>query len=82
MNSDPALLNAAELRQLYHNRQLSPVETTRAVLERIERLDPQVNAFCLVDGERLSPPRAPPKPAGTRASRAAWWTACWRRSRT
>ena len=82
MNSDPALLNAAELRQLYHNRQLSPVETTRAVLERIERLDPQVNAFCLVDGERALAAARASKPAGTRASRAAWWTACRRRSRT
>src|SRR5207302_2057648 len=30
---------------------LSPVEATRAVLERIERLNPVLNAFCLVDGE-------------------------------
>ena len=37
MNTDLALLSAAELRHLYHNRQLSPVETTRAVLERIDR---------------------------------------------
>jgi aspartyl-tRNA(Asn)/glutamyl-tRNA(Gln) amidotransferase subunit A len=64
MNSDPALLSAAELRQLYRTGQLSPVETTRAVLERIERLDRQVNAFCLVDGERAL--------AAARASEARW----------
>ena len=64
MNTDLALLSAAELRHLYRNRQLSPVETTRAVLERIERLDSQVNAFCLVDGERAL--------AAARASEARW----------
>jgi aspartyl-tRNA(Asn)/glutamyl-tRNA(Gln) amidotransferase subunit A len=64
MNSDPALLSAAELCQLYRTGQLSPVETTRAVLERIERLDPQVNAFCLIDGERAL--------AAARASEARW----------
>ena len=64
MNTDPALLSAAELRQLYRTRQLSPVETTRAVLERIERLDPQVNAFCLVDEERAL--------AAARAAEARW----------
>jgi aspartyl-tRNA(Asn)/glutamyl-tRNA(Gln) amidotransferase subunit A len=64
MNSDPALLSAAELCQLYRTGQLSPVETTRAVLERIERLDPQVNAFCLIDGERAL--------AAAQASEARW----------
>ena len=66
MNTDLALLSAAELRHLYRNRQLSPVETTRAVLERIDRLDSQVNAFCLVDGERAL--------AAARASEARWHT--------
>ena len=52
MHADPAMLSAAELRRLYRTRKLSPVETTRAVLDRIERFDPDVNAFCLVDRER------------------------------
>src|SRR5918995_1055918 len=64
MNSDPAMLSAAELRHLYRTGQLSPVETTRAVLQRIERFDPEVNAFCLVDGERAL--------AAARASEARW----------
>ena len=64
MNTDPAMLSAAELRQLYHTGQLSPVETARAVLRRIERFDPQVNAFCLVDEERAL--------AAARASEARW----------
>jgi aspartyl-tRNA(Asn)/glutamyl-tRNA(Gln) amidotransferase subunit A len=64
MNTDPALLSAAELRQLYRTGALSPVETTRAVLQRIERFDPAVNAFCLVDEERAL--------AAARASEARW----------
>ena len=64
MNTDPAMLRAAELRQLYHTGQLSRVETARAVLRRIERFDPQVNAFCLVDEERAL--------AAARASEARW----------
>jgi aspartyl-tRNA(Asn)/glutamyl-tRNA(Gln) amidotransferase subunit A len=64
MNTDPAMLSAAELRQLYRTRKLSPVETTRAVLERIERFDPAVNGFCLVDEERAI--------AAARASEARW----------
>src|SRR5204862_6650131 len=47
----PCSLTAAELLALYRATQLSPVEATRAVLERIERLNPVLNAFCLVDGE-------------------------------
>ncbi|HEX6114061.1 MAG TPA: amidase [Geminicoccaceae bacterium] len=64
MHADPALLSAAELRRLYRTKQLSPVETTRAVLARIERFDPEVNAFCLVDGERAL--------AAARESEARW----------
>jgi aspartyl-tRNA(Asn)/glutamyl-tRNA(Gln) amidotransferase subunit A len=56
--------SAVELRRLYRTRQLSPVETTRAVLGRIERFDPAVNAFCLVDEERAL--------AAARASEKRW----------
>ncbi|MEV0405059.1 amidase [Actinoallomurus sp. NPDC050550] len=42
---------ATELVTAYANRSLSPVEVVDAVLDRIERLDPLVNAFCLVDGD-------------------------------
>ncbi|OLE30362.1 MAG: amidase [Actinobacteria bacterium 13_1_20CM_3_68_10] len=49
--TDPCSLTAAELLALYRAKKLSPVEATRAVLERIERLNPVLNAFCLVDGE-------------------------------
>jgi len=52
MASDPVALSATELLRRYRSKELSPVETTRAVLERIERFDPAVNAFCLVDPEQ------------------------------
>ncbi|MGH6915905.1 MAG: amidase family protein, partial [Geminicoccales bacterium] len=46
------MLSATELLARYRRKQLSPVEATRAALDRIERFDGAVNAFCLVDGER------------------------------
>ncbi len=50
--SDPATLSATELLRLYRQKQLSPLEVTRAALDRIARFDGAVNAFCLVDEER------------------------------
>src|SRR5215203_1216173 len=47
--SDIAFLSATELLGLYQSRKLSPVEATEAVLWRIERHDPRVNAYRLVD---------------------------------
>jgi len=44
-------LTAAELLSAYRTGELSPVEATKAVLDRILRLDPQVNAFCLLDAD-------------------------------
>ncbi|HEX7103785.1 MAG TPA: amidase family protein, partial [Nitrolancea sp.] len=43
---------AAELLDAYRARRLSPVEVTRAVLERIDRLNPTINAFVTVTHER------------------------------
>ena len=37
---------ATRLAEMIRAKTLSPVELTRAVLERIERLNPKVNAFC------------------------------------
>jgi aspartyl-tRNA(Asn)/glutamyl-tRNA(Gln) amidotransferase subunit A len=42
---------ATELAARIRSRALSPVEVTRAVLERIERLNPALNAFCTVTAE-------------------------------
>jgi aspartyl-tRNA(Asn)/glutamyl-tRNA(Gln) amidotransferase subunit A len=52
MATDPAALSATELLRLYRTGQLSPVETTHAVLDRIALCEPAVNAFCLVDREQ------------------------------
>jgi aspartyl-tRNA(Asn)/glutamyl-tRNA(Gln) amidotransferase subunit A len=48
LNSDLCALTATELLELYRQRQLSPVEVTRAVLKRIEARNPAFNAFNLV----------------------------------
>jgi aspartyl-tRNA(Asn)/glutamyl-tRNA(Gln) amidotransferase subunit A len=58
-STDPADWSATALAAAYRRRELSPVEATQAVLRRIERADPRVNAFCLVDADRaLSDARA------------------------
>ena len=49
--TDPAYLTATELLAAYRAGTLSPVEAAEAVLARIERADPEINAFCLVDPE-------------------------------
>ena len=46
-------LTAVELLDSYRKHELSPVEVTRAVLQRIEKLNPVLNAFCLVSDEAL-----------------------------
>jgi aspartyl-tRNA(Asn)/glutamyl-tRNA(Gln) amidotransferase subunit A len=59
-----SLCSATELLQLYRSGAASPVEATREVLARIELLNPQLRAFCLVDGESAM--------ASARASEARW----------
>ena len=57
--TDLADCSAIELLQLYRSRNASPVEATRAVLARIERLNPKLNAFChLARDEALTAARA------------------------
>ena len=51
MNDSIAFLSASELRDLYSSRALSPVEVTRAILDRIECLNPELNAFTVITGE-------------------------------
>ncbi len=51
MSADLAFTSATELAGLIRARKLSPVELTRAVLERIERLNPTLNAFCTVTAD-------------------------------
>lgn len=46
------MLDAVELVRRYQSKELSPVESTEAVLRRVDEADSKVNAFCLVDPER------------------------------
>lgn len=57
-------LTADELAALYRTRGLSPVEVINSLLERINRLEPHVNAFALLDPERAL--------ADARASEQRW----------
>jgi aspartyl-tRNA(Asn)/glutamyl-tRNA(Gln) amidotransferase subunit A len=52
MSDDILSLTAVELTDHYRSKKLSPVEVTRAALDRIARLDPIYNAFVLVDEAR------------------------------
>lgn len=58
-------LSVSKLLARYRARTLSPVEATSAACERIERLEPKINAFCH---------RAPREEvlAAARASEARW----------
>jgi aspartyl-tRNA(Asn)/glutamyl-tRNA(Gln) amidotransferase subunit A len=46
--SDPAAWTLAGVARAIRARRLSPVEVTRALLDRIERFDPQINSFITV----------------------------------
>ncbi len=48
---EPHELTAAELSTAFAARELSPVDVTEACLARIEALDAEINAFCLVEPE-------------------------------
>jgi aspartyl-tRNA(Asn)/glutamyl-tRNA(Gln) amidotransferase subunit A len=56
--TDLCALSATELLEGYRKHELSPVEVTRAVLERIERLNPVLNAYCLVSDRALDDAKA------------------------
>ena len=47
--ADLTQCTATQLLGLYRSGQASPVEATKAVLQRIARLNPLLNAFCLID---------------------------------
>jgi aspartyl-tRNA(Asn)/glutamyl-tRNA(Gln) amidotransferase subunit A len=56
--------SALELSRAYAAKKLSPVEATQAVLDRIDAVNPKVNAFCHVAHEEAL--------AAARASEARW----------
>jgi len=49
--TDLAYTPATDLVSRIRSKALSPVEVTRAVLERIEQVNPTINAFCTVTGD-------------------------------
>lgn len=52
LNRELTGLTAVEMLQRYKSKDLSPVEVVSAAIERIEKLNPYVNAFCYIDAER------------------------------
>ena len=52
MSHDIAYASIRELSRHYRTRQLSPVEVTRTLLERIDQLDPVLHAFVTVTADR------------------------------
>jgi aspartyl-tRNA(Asn)/glutamyl-tRNA(Gln) amidotransferase subunit A len=46
---DVPYTSAVSLLDLYRTRALSPVEATRLLLDRLDALQPEINAFCIVD---------------------------------
>lgn len=64
MSDDLHRLSASELVLAYRRHRLSPVEVTRAVLDRISRREPELNAFVLLDPEAAL--------RDARASEARW----------
>jgi len=54
MSSDLLKLSAVDLLEAYRAKRLSPVEATRAVLQRIDALNPVLNAFCFLAPDALA----------------------------
>ena len=63
-STDLCYLSATELLTAYRARTLSPVEVTRAILERIDRVNPTLNAYVTITAERAMD--------DARAAEAAW----------
>ena len=54
MSSDLLTLPAVDLLRLYRSKRASPVEVTRAVLKRIDELNPLLNCFCYLAPDALA----------------------------
>ena len=50
--NDLVFMNARELSTLIKSRKVSPVEVVRAYLDRIQELNPKINAFITVTGDQ------------------------------
>jgi aspartyl-tRNA(Asn)/glutamyl-tRNA(Gln) amidotransferase subunit A len=53
-DTDPALMSAEQLLALYARRRLSPVEALQAIMERVARYNPWVNAFAMLNPRALA----------------------------
>ena len=62
--SEIAFASAEALADLYRKKALSPVEATRLILDRLDALQPKINAFCVVDRDGAL--------AAARASEGRW----------
>lgn len=51
-NDDLCFTSATELAALIRDKKISPVEVADAAIDRVERLNPVINAFCHTDFER------------------------------
>src|ERR1700742_686704 len=51
MMSEPHEMTAHQLSRAFHDGDLSPVEVAQGFLARIEALDSEINAFCLIDAD-------------------------------
>src|SRR6202022_4330090 len=63
-DQDIAYTSATSLLELYRKRALSPVEVTRLLLDRLDALQPKINAFCIIDRDGAL--------AAARASEQRW----------
>jgi Asp-tRNA(Asn)/Glu-tRNA(Gln) amidotransferase A subunit family amidase len=57
---DLCWLPASDLAPAIKRRKVSPVEIMKAVLDRIERLNPRLNAFVTLTADQALRTRAPP----------------------
>ena len=77
MSADLHYLSLDEVARRLKARKLSSVEATRAILDRIDKLDPKLKSYATVTPERaLAGCRARATPRPLPASRAARCTAC------
>jgi len=60
--SDLSYVSAVVLAELISVRAVSPVETTDAVLRRIDCINPQLNAYRAIDESQVRPPHVTAKP--------------------
>ena len=69
-NDELCWMSAAALAAAIKRKKLSPVEVTRAVLDRIERVNPRLNAYVTItDDQAIRDARAAERAVGKRGAR-------------